>query len=65
MADETITKLKGSLWNGRRYLQMTCLIKGLYPKSIKDLQTQYPKNNPVKKSAEDMNRNFPKRYTDD
>ena len=27
------TKLKGSLQNGRRYLQMTYLIKGSYPKS--------------------------------
>ena len=36
-------KLKGSLWNGRRYLQMTYQIKGQYPKSIKTYQAQHPK----------------------
>ena len=31
------TKLKGNLWNRKRYLQMTYQIKGKYPKSIKNL----------------------------
>ena len=39
-----LTKLKDSLWNGRRYLQMIYLINGEYPKSIKNYQTEYPKN---------------------
>ena len=30
-------KTKRQRWNGRRYLQMTYWIKGLYPKSIKNL----------------------------
>ena len=30
------TELKGSLWNGRRYLQMTLQIKGWDPRSIKN-----------------------------
>ena len=34
---EIINKTKGNLQNGRRYLQMAYLIKGLYPKSIENL----------------------------
>jgi len=56
------TKLKGSLRNGRRYLQMTS-DKGLVSKVFKELiklNTQNT-NNPVKKWAEDINRHFPKK----
>ena len=38
-----LTKLKGSLRDGRRYLQMTYLIKGQYSKSIKNLSNSTPK----------------------
>ena len=38
------TKLKGNQQNGRRYFQMTYQIKGLYPKTIKNLPHSTPKN---------------------
>ena len=37
--ERNTTKLKGNVLNGRRYLQMTYLIKGQYPKSIKNRGT--------------------------
>ena len=37
------TKLKGKVQNGRIYLQMTYLIKGSYPKSMKNLSISIPK----------------------
>ena len=37
------TKLKDSLQNGIRYLQMTYQIKGYYPKSIKNLSSSTSK----------------------
>ena len=60
-AKETINK-KSSLHNGRRYSQMTYLIKGWYSKSIKNLSnsTHQKTNKPVKKWEEDMNRDFSK-----
>ena len=46
------TKLKGNLWNRRRYFQMTHVIKGQYPiircqypKFIKNLSNSTPKKN--------------------
>ena len=36
------TKLEDNLWNGEIYFQMTYLIKGYYPKSIKNLSNSTP-----------------------
>ena len=41
---EKSTKLKGRLQNARRHLQVTYLIQGHYPKSIKNLSNSTPKN---------------------
>ena len=44
MEGKQSTKLKGNILNGRRYLQMTYLAKGEYPKSIKNLSNWTYKN---------------------
>ena len=50
-------KLRGSSWNGRRYLQMTLQIKDWYPRSTKNLSNSIrPKQ--IIKWREDMNRHF-------
>ena len=56
------TKLKDSLLNGRRYLQMTYLIRVSIQNLVKNLSKSTPKkpNNPIKKWAEDTDI-FPKK----
>lgn len=58
-------KLKGSLWNGRRFLQTLYWIKGYYPKYTKNLYTLVKKRNNLlkigKKKLAKLSRKFPKR----
>ena len=79
IAKEITTKWKGSLLNGRRYLQIICLISNLYSKYIKKCQSlshvwlfvtpcthiTQQKDNVIKKWTEELNRHiFYRRHTD-
>jgi len=57
-AKETIKKFRSKLWNGRKYLQIICIDKGLISKIYKELiqlnsknktKPKNPPNHPIKK----------------
>ena len=57
-------KKKDTLQNGRKYLLMKQLTRGLFPKYIKIAHSaQYQRNNQIKKWMDDLNRHFPKEDT--
>ena len=56
------TKRKGSLWNGRKYLQSINLIRGWFPKYIGNSHNSTAKksSNSIQKLAKDLTRWFAK-----